>query len=253
MENSFFPPDKIRLFMKRCLFSFVSMRFAPRKKHQTRILVYGDSNSNRRGIDSKSWPSLLQNNNRAYLRIINESRDGRTVGRDTGQYNGLTDIRCRLDAYKSIIDWIVVMLGTNDLKSEYGSPEPTLIKKDMAKLLDIIESYDGTIKPVLLTPPPMGVMNRGHLAGAHVRVKHLASEYRDLALKRGTPFIDIYSLLDTASDLEPDMIHINATGRQKIANAVWSDLSLRLAFQSPAPLNNPCLRSDEQSQNLNCC
>lgn len=242
----------MRLFINRSLFSIINPRLALRKQHQIRILVYGDSNSNRRGSDRKSWPSLLQNKNRTYLRIINESRDGRTVGHDTGQYNGITDIQRRIDAYNSI-DCLIIMLGTNDLKCEYGSPDPMQIKQDMGRLLDVTESYDGNIKPVLLTPPPMGIMTTGHLAGAHLRVRHLASEYRELAFKRGTPLIDIYSLLDIATDLDDDMIHINATGRQKIANAVWSELSLYLAPQWRVQMNNACSQGHKGSANLNRC
>jgi lysophospholipase L1-like esterase len=82
-------------------------------------MVYGDSNSFRPGGGKKSWPGILQNRNRPHLKVFNESLDGRTTGHDTGPYNGLSDIRFKLDAYASL-DYIIIMLGTNDLKSNTG-------------------------------------------------------------------------------------------------------------------------------------
>ena len=191
-----------------------------------RIMVYGDSNSFRPGGGRKSWPGILQNKNRSLLKVFNESCDGRTIGHDTGQYNGLADIRFRLDAYTSL-DYIMIMLGTNDLKVEYGPPTPLEIIQDVGNLMDVVETYGGNIKPILLTPPPMGMVTTGQLAGGHSKVKHLAAEFRNLAIKRGIPLVDIYSTLHVAEDLEDDMIHINSTGRQKVANAVWSEISAR--------------------------
>ena len=191
-----------------------------------RIMVYGDSNSFRPGGGEKSWPGILQNKNRSHLRIFNESCDGRTIGHDTGQYNGLADIRLRLKAYKSL-DYIIIMLGTNDLKVLYGSPTPLKIIQDMGNVIDVVESYGGNIKPILLTPPPVGIVTTGQLAGAHSKVKQLAAEYRRLARNLDIPLVDIYSILRITTDLEDDMIHINSKGRQKIANAVWSEIFIQ--------------------------
>ena len=189
-------------------------------------MVYGDSNSFRPGGGKKSWPGILQNKKRSLLRVFNESCDGRTIGHDTGQYNGFADIRFRLDAYTSL-DYIIIMLGTNDLKVEYGPPTPLEIIQDLGNLIDVVESYGGNTKPILLTPPPMGTITTGQLAGAHSKVKHLAAEYRKLAIKRCITLVDTYSILHIAADFEDDMIHINSIGRQKVANAVWSEISIQ--------------------------
>ena len=201
------------------------------RSNTKRILVFGDSNSFRPDGAEKSWPSILQNKNRSYLRVFNESCDGRTIGHDTGQYNGIAHILHRLNAYKSL-DYIIFMLGTNDLKIKYGPATPQKIIRDMRNLIIAVASHGGDIKPILLTPPPMGVVTSGQLANAHSRVKQLAAEYRKLAFELGIPLVDIYSNLHITTDLEDDMIHINSKGRRKIADAVWSEIFIQSTPQA---------------------
>ena len=196
-----------------------------------RIMVYGDSNSFRPDGAEKSWPGILQNKNRSHLRVFNESCDGRTVSYDTGQYNSATCIKHRLNAYKSL-DYIIFMLGTNDLKIKYGLSTPKNTIRDMRNLIIAVASHRGDIKPILLTPPPMGIVTSGQLANAHSRVKQLAAEYRKLAFELGIPLVDIYSTLCIITDLENDMIHINSKGRQKIADAVWSEIFIQSTPQA---------------------
>jgi len=200
-------------------------------------MVYGDSNSFRPGGGKKSWPGILQKINRSHFRVFNESCDGRTIGHDSGQYNALADIQYRLDAYSSL-DYIIIMLGTNDLKVEYGPPSPLEIIKDMENLIDVVKSHGGNAKPILLTPPPMGMITTGQLAGAHSKVEHLVAEYRKLAYKRSIPLVDVYSILSLSADFENDMIHINGTGRQKIANTVWSEILIQQTSQRQMGMEN---------------
>lgn len=228
---------KRRTFGKRtsnCLCKDLSFS---NERDRIRIMVYGDSNSFRPGGGRRSWPGILQNKNRFHLKVINESCDGRTVGHDTRQYNGLADIRFRLDEYTSL-DYIIIMLGTNDLKVEYGPPTPLEIIQDIGRLIGVVASYGGNIEPVLLTPPPMGMMTTGQLSGAHSRVRQLAAECRKLAYKRSIPLVDVYSILNLSDDFEKDMIHINATGRKKIANTVWSEILAQPTFQRQIGVEN---------------
>lgn len=196
-----------------------------------RIMVYGDSNSFRPDGAEKSWPTILQNKNRSHLRVFNESCDGRTISHDTGQYNGLVYIKHRLNAYKSL-DCIIFMLGTNDLKIKYGPTTPQKIIRDMRSLIAAVESHGGAIRPILLTPPPMGVVTSGQLANAHYRVEDLAVEIRKLAIELVIPLVDIYSTLGITTDMEDDMIHINSKGRQKVADAVWSEIFIQSTPQT---------------------
>jgi lysophospholipase L1-like esterase len=189
------------------------------------IWVYGDSNSFRPGGGKKSWPGLLQQKCPSLLNIVNQSRDGRTVGQDTGALNGLHDFKRRLSDHPGA-GLIVIMLGTNDLKREYGPPEPEAIARDLDVLIDTARTKDNAPTIFLLSVPPMGKLTQGHLAGADAMARRLAAEYRELAARRDVHFIDVHSLLDARTDLEADKIHLNAAGRNKIANAVWERVKI---------------------------
>ena len=195
-------------------------RFA---KVSKRIMVFGDSNAFRPGHGKKSWPKLLEDKDPFHLNVFNESCDGRTTRYDTGERNGLCVIGKKLAAHTPL-GYIVVMLGTNDVKNKYGLPSPSEIAEGMSRILEIIENHGGGAKSILLTPPPLGNVVSGELAGAKSRIPPVVNEYLLFAMNRDVRLIDIYSILETRTDLEPDMIHLSAAGRQKVANAVWSSL-----------------------------
>ena len=188
-----------------------------------RIMVFGDSNAYRPGNNKKSWPTLLEAKDPLYLNVFNESCDGRTTRYDSGECNGLSAISEKLTAHEPL-DYVVVMLGTNDVKKKYGPPSPAKITEGISRILEIIENHGDGAKPILLTPPPLGNVNSGELAGAQPRIPSVAAEYRRLSRNRNVQLIDIYSILEVSTDLESDMIHLNAAGRKKIANAVWANL-----------------------------
>jgi lysophospholipase L1-like esterase len=185
-------------------------------------LVFGDSNAIRCGHGNKAWPRLIEEKDPLHLTIINESYDGRTTRYDVGERNGLMVINSKLVTHAPL-DYVVVMLGTNDVKNKYGPPSPSEITEGMSRILDIIENYGSGVKPFLLTPPPLSNVTSGELAGARLRVPPVAAGYRSLARNLDIPVIDIHSIIDLATDLEPDMVHLNAAGKKKVANAVWAN------------------------------
>jgi lysophospholipase L1-like esterase len=188
-----------------------------------RIMVFGDSNAFRPASNKKTWPKLLEAKDPRYLNVFNESCDGRTTRYDTGECNGLSVIAEKLTAHKPL-DYVVVVLGTNDVKNKYGPPRPAKITEGISRILEIIENHGGGAKPILLTPPPLGNVNSGELAGAQPRIPSVAVEYRRLSRNRNTRLIDIYSILEVSKDLESDLIHLNAVGKKKVAKAVWANL-----------------------------
>ena len=188
-----------------------------------RILVFGDSNAYRPGRSKKCWPKLLEAKDPLHLDVLNESCDGRTTRYDTGEYNGLSVIGEKLIAHKPL-DYVFVALGTNDVKNKYGPPTPTEIAEGMSRIFEIIENHGGGAKPILLTPPPLGNVNSGELAGAQPRIPFVAVEYRRLSRNLNFQMIDIHSILDINTDFEPDFIHLNAMGRKKMAKTLWAYL-----------------------------
>ena len=188
-----------------------------------RIMVFGDSNAYRPGSNKKSWPKLLEAKDPLHLNVFNQSCDGRTTRYDIGECNGLSVIAEKLTAHTPL-DYVVVMLGTNDVKNKYGPPSPAEIAEGMSQIIEIIENYGDGAKPILLTSPPLGNVNSGELAGAQPRIPFVVEEYRRISLNRDVLLLDLFLILDVSTDLESDMIHLNAVGRQKVANAVLVNL-----------------------------
>ncbi len=188
-----------------------------------RIMIFGDSNAYRPANNTKTWPKLLEAKDPGHLNVINESCDGRTTKYDIGERNGLCVIGEKLALHEPL-DYIVVLLGTNDVKNKYGPPRPEETAEGINRIMETIKKHDDRVKPILLTPPPLGNVDSGDLAGAQPRIAPVADEYRQLSKKRNVQLIDIFLLLDVNTDLESDMVHLNASGRKKIANAVWAEL-----------------------------
>lgn len=188
-----------------------------------RIMVFGDSNAFRPGGGHTCWPALLEDKDSDHLNVFNESCDGRTTQYDTGERNGLGVIRDKLAAYTPL-DYVIVMLGTNDVKSQYGPPRAADIADGIDQILDFIHMQGNGIEPILVTPSPLGNVTSGELAGAQSRIPPVAVAYRLLAMKRDLRLVDIHAILDSSTDLEPDKIHLNAAGGQRVADTVWVNL-----------------------------
>lgn len=188
-----------------------------------RILVIGDSNAFRPCGGEKSWPGLLKQKDPAHLEIFNESCDGRTTRYENGELNSLHVIKNLLSKYLPL-DCVVIAVGTNDVKEKYGPPSLREITDGACRLLNIIVQHGNGAEPILLTPPKLGKIATGELSFAQQRISSLAAEYGRIAEKQNIRHIDVFSIIDIATDLEPDLIHLNAFGRKKIANAVWTCL-----------------------------
>jgi lysophospholipase L1-like esterase len=202
-----------------------------RKTKPKKIMVFGDSNSLRSEAKGPSWPSLFEIIAGGSFQILNESYEGRTTQYDRGERNGVRIIRRKLDSY-SPLDFVVILLGTNDLKAKYGPPSAKEISGGIGKIVEIIFDYDQNITPVIVTPPPVGMLNSGQLIGAHNRIANIAFEYRVLANSLELPFIELSEVVNISTDLEPDKIHINSSGRMKIAKSVCD--YIQKLFEAPS-------------------
>ena len=193
-----------------------------RVKHK-RIMAFGDSNTFLPDGSNTCWPSLFKSKNPTQLDIINEGFNGRTTKYDAGEYNGLSVIRGKLATHMPL-DYVVIMLGTNDLKSIYG---PTCIDEiidGLGQIIDMVEIYGGGAKPILVAPPPLGEVISGNLTGSQKWIQPLTSKCYMLALNRDIRFVDLNNTINCRKDLEPDKVHLNVIGRQKVADAVWAIL-----------------------------
>ncbi len=194
------------------------------KDGRLRIMVFGDSNAYRPGNGSGSWPAILQRISGKTLWVINESCDGRTTRYDEGPCNGLKVIEKKIRR-AAPLDYVIIALGTNDIKSKYGPPDAAEVVMGIDGLVKIIKKVHIGIQPLLLTPPPLGHVTTGDLAGAQDRIPPLVAEYHRYTSTNNIPVIDLYLAVDKDFDLEPDRIHLNVQGRRKVAATLWMNLN----------------------------
>ena len=188
-----------------------------------RALAFGDSNTARPASGPKRWPALVEQGSSGHIKIINEGLDGRTAAMDTGTLRGTQAIHDVLRRHPSL-DFILVMLGTNDMKEKYGPPHLGQVVHGIDTILDAIETRGNAAQPILLTPPPLGSVNAGELAGARQRLSQLAQALFQRAQQRAVVCIDIHSRLQPEKHLLPDQVHINQRAREVIAQLVWQRL-----------------------------
>ncbi len=200
------------------------------------ILCFGDSNTwgyvpgkdCERYAPDVRWPGVLQAGLGDDYRVIEEGQNGRmTVWDDPMEWevskNGLKYLPVILESQKPV-DLVIVMLGTNDLKS-YMNHSATDIAQGAITVVDhILESSAGPEKqaPAVLLICPAAVSAGhcpfGHLFdGAPEVSREMPAAYAELAEDRGISFLDA-GLYATCP--EPDCIHLDDGGHAALGMAV---------------------------------
>jgi hypothetical protein len=127
---------------------------------------------------------------------------------------------------------VIVMLGTNDLKSRFG-----LGARDIAAgagvLLDIVRASDcgpGGSPPqaLLVCPPPVGRLGQfaEEFAGAVERSRDLARHYAAVADARSCPWIDAGAHVGSS---DHDGIHLDAPSHERLGVVIAHHVRQRLA------------------------
>lgn len=198
-----------------------------------RILCYGDSNtwgadpepdSDQRFDENTRWTGILANDLGSDYTIIEEALNGRTTVRDdpTDLYRNGKDylIPCLLS--QRPLDLVVVMLGTNDLKTRFNVSAWD-IADGMRFLGNIIlasQAGRNNKAPQLLmmSPPPLVPSNLlPHFTGAVEKSEQLAKHYAEVADELGCYFLNAGEFART-SDL--DGVHWEASEHGSLAKAV---------------------------------
>ncbi len=193
-------------------------------------MVLGDSN----GAFDSGWVYQLSKLH-PEIYFINFSIPGNTIGfnnlnKDT--LNTLKNIqKYFLRAYEKTnqIDYIFIMLGTNDCKKTFDLKQNEVII-NFESLLDYIANYNYPHKKpeiILITPPPAGedsiLQEKYH--GIKKRLEKNIPEYLEISNKYKIHSIDIYNALKKDfNSLTVDGIHFNINGYKKIANLISSYL-----------------------------
>lgn len=199
------------------------------------ILCYGDSNTwgsppvegmPRWGLDTR-WGSVMRTTLGADYWVVEEGLGGRTTVWDDPvegeNRNGKRFLMTCLESHRPL-DLVIVMLGTNDLKSRFA-----LSAADIAfgagSLLDVILNSGcgpnwGKPKALLICPAPTATFSPNFadmFVGAAEKSRQLAPYYQRQAELRGCAFLNAGQYI-TCSDR--DGIHLEASEQQKLGQAV---------------------------------
>ncbi len=196
------------------------------------ILCFGDSNTYGYKPDgsgrydySVRYPGRLQAILGEEYHIIEEGCPGRTTVFEEKNYpyrRGLDYIIPCLISHNPI-DYVVVMLGTNDCKASFRASGKE-IALGLKSIIESIKKVSGGSTGILIVSPIYLGENIGKPGydpefdrESAVVLKTLAGEYRVLAEKMNCDFLDA-SNYATASPIDEE--HLDMIGHNKLANAI---------------------------------
>ena len=208
------------------------------------ILIYGDSNTwgyipvpyepplavNRRGEDLR-WPCITAKDLGEEYHIIEEGLSGRRSIYGEGEdwpVNGEPYLTPCLLTH-SPLDLVVIMLGTNDLRIEYGVTRETL-GVGISRLVDIVQSLPDCghgVKPpkVLIIAPGLIVhpdefmehyKNRGYQKGEELSAA-FGEAYHAVAEEKGCEFLNAADFVTTSPI---DGLHMDDASHIALGHAV---------------------------------
>jgi lysophospholipase L1-like esterase len=179
------------------------------------------------------WPGVLRNHLGAGFHIIEEGQSGRTTVHDDpleGSRNGRVYLEPCLESHQPL-DLVVMMLGTNDLKTRFGLPagDVALGVEALVKIIQRSKSGPQEQPPQVLLIAPPAVGDLSHLpalsdkfARATEKSLQLPELYRQVAQSHGCAFLD-GQLHTRPSAL--DGLHLEAAEHVRLGQAVAEMIS----------------------------
>lgn len=206
---------------------------------ELKILCYGDSNTwgyipgdKGRYDDSTRWPGVLQHELGERYRVFEEGHCGRTTVFDDPTdptRNGRKTLPDIIRKYPPL-NLIILMLGTNDLKSHYSAS--TLDScKGLESLIEIIRTAyalsDHKIPEILIIcPPPFADMStspfKDKYTGGEVKSYQLAETIKSYF--KSSEF-HIFAAGEYVSSSPADGIHLEAKEQIKLGKAISTKIS----------------------------
>ena len=202
------------------------------------ILCYGDSNTwgqtpdktGRRRPANIRWTGVLQQKLGDSFSVIEEGLSSRTTDLDYAKKpgrNGRTYLYPCIDSH-SPLDFVVMMLGTNDFKIEFNRSAKE-IAKAIQGLVELIQTktakYDGNPAKVIIVSPILVDGNAPRIKEWYeayygdesvMKSQELAGYVSAVARATGCYFIDAAKVAKAGED----GIHLDLVSHQALGNAV---------------------------------
>lgn len=183
-----------------------------------RILCYGDSNTwgadkltgNRFAADVR-WTGVLQNQLGDGYCIIEEGLGGHTTVRDDPYEpfrNGRDYLRPCLLSHDPL-DLVIIMLGTNDLKSRFNITAEDIGRGVALLCTDVRQTLSADIPILIVSPAPLGdTVDPDDMFGPGIPTSRLLGDVlKNVATESETHFFDAGSIITLNHS---DGIHLNA-------------------------------------------
>ena len=181
------------------------------------------------------WPRVLEAELAGLSRVIGDGIGGRTTCRDDHGgpccRNGAKSLPLALSAHMPL-DLVILMLGTNDLKSVHGG-KAVGAQAGMRRLVEIIELFPykpraARPKVLIVAPPLCGPAGDGPPAGGReiAESRLLAPLYSALARDTGCAFFDAATV---AGPSAVDGVHLEAEATAALGRALAAPVRALLA------------------------
>ena len=181
------------------------------------ILCFGDSNTwgydpaTQTRFDNKiRWTGVLQENLGDKFNIIEQGLNGRTTKINESLDHNLgyaREFRSGIDILPVIyeshspLDMLVIMLGTNDLKTNFNRSAEMISNDVKSVCKSVLESPYYSGHPIVLISPTHINENSNNLLDSFIGTKQtsisLAPLYNEIAQELGTLFIDASKVVTT--------------------------------------------------------
>lgn len=198
-----------------------------------RILCYGDSNTwgyipgcGGRYTEDVRWTGVMQNKLGDNYVVIEEGLNGRTTVYDDPYFdhcrNGYKYIQTCLLTHKPI-DIILIMLGSNDLKTYFNADAFSIAKGTDAIINKTYQTECGrdNKKPkiILISPPNISKMREyaDQFAEAEQKIKDLPYYYLKVSQKHKCYF---FNATDLVNGCETDGLHLSEEGHKLLGEKV---------------------------------
>lgn len=217
-----------------------------------RILAYGDSLTwgwipvhvappSRRFPPDSRWPGVMQQTLGTGYEIIEAGLNGRTtdipdptIPQLSGSgLDGTADLPVTLATHLPL-NLVLILLGTNDLKSMFGR-SAFRIALGCAKLIDIAQNISGGVatdypnpQVLLIAPPPLGTPTcfADFFVGGVEKSQQFGRLYASIAELARVEFFDAATVIQTDG---ADGVHLTATAHRALGRALAEKVKSILA------------------------